>query len=84
LKPLGAAFDTEMAGAVSVHLNAEGALDRLRLSSEIEGGDIAAGGAKLDRLRLAHTSRISPNQRRCSTAVFALTDSTGHWRWLPS
>ncbi len=60
LKPLGAAFDTEMAGAVSVHLNAEGALDRLRLSSEIEGGDIAAGGAKLDRLRLAaHVADLS-------------------------
>ncbi len=60
LKPLGAAFDTEMAGAVSVHLNAEGALDRLRLSSEVEGGDIAAGGAKLDRLRLAaHVADLS-------------------------
>src|SRR6266849_3310488 len=42
------------------HLNAEGALDRLRLSSEIEGGDIAAGGAKLDRLRLAaHVADLS-------------------------
>jgi hypothetical protein len=53
LKPLGAALGTEMAGAISARLTSEGTLDRLRLTSEIEGGDIAAGGAKIDRLRLA-------------------------------
>jgi translocation and assembly module TamB len=63
LKPLSAALGTEMAGAVSVHLNAEGALDRLRLSTEIEGGGIAASGAKLDRLRLAvHVADLSEPQ----------------------
>ena len=53
LKPLGPALGTEMAGAVSARINAEGALDHLRLKSEVEGGDIAAGGARIDRLRLA-------------------------------
>jgi translocation and assembly module TamB len=53
LKPLGPALGTEMAGAVSVRINAEGALDHLRLKSEIAGDDIAAGGARIDRLRLA-------------------------------
>jgi translocation and assembly module TamB len=52
LKPLGASLGTEMAGALSAHLKAEGTLDRLGLTSDIEGGDIAAAGAKLDRLRL--------------------------------
>ena len=53
LKPLGAALGTEMAGAISARLTSEGTLDRLQLTSEIEGRDIAAGGAKIDRLRLA-------------------------------
>jgi len=53
LKPLGAALGTEMAGAISARLTSEGTLDRMRLTSEIEGGDIAAGGAKIDRVRLA-------------------------------
>jgi translocation and assembly module TamB len=52
LKPLSTALGTELAGAVSAHINAEGTLDHLRLRSEIEGGDIAASGARLDRLRL--------------------------------
>jgi translocation and assembly module TamB len=53
LKPLGPALGTEMAGAVSAHIDAEGALDHLRFKSEVEGGDIAAGGTRIDRLRLA-------------------------------
>src|SRR5208282_2564480 len=53
LQPLGAALGVEMAGAATARLNAEGTLDRLRLSSEIEGGDVAAAGAKIDRFRLA-------------------------------
>ena len=53
LKPLGAALGTEMAGAVSAHINAEGTLDHLRLKSEVEGNDIAAAGARIDRLRVA-------------------------------
>jgi translocation and assembly module TamB len=52
LKPLGAALGTEMAGAVSAHINAEGMLDHLRLKSEVEGNEIAATGARIDRLRL--------------------------------
>ena len=57
LKPIGTALGTEMAGAVSARLGAEGPLDRLRLSGEIEGGDIAAGGTKIDRARL--TARVA-------------------------
>jgi translocation and assembly module TamB len=52
LKPLGAALGTEMSGALSSRINAEGPLDRLRLRSEAEGNDFAAAGAKIDRLRL--------------------------------
>ncbi len=55
LKPVGVALGTEMSGTISARINVEGALDRLRLSGEIAGGDIAAGGAKIDRLRLAAT-----------------------------
>ena len=53
LKPLGPALGTEMAGVVSAHVDADGTLDHLRLKSEVEGGDIVAGGARIDRLRLA-------------------------------
>jgi len=53
LKPLGAALGSEMAGAVSAHIHAEGALDHLRLKSEVEARDIASGGARIERLRLA-------------------------------
>jgi len=53
LKPLGPALGTDMAGAVSARIDAGGALDHLRLKSEVAGDDIAAGGAKIDRLRLA-------------------------------
>src|SRR5208282_2992831 len=52
LKPLGPALGTEMAGAISAHINAEGELDHLRLNSQVEGNDIAAAGARIDRLRL--------------------------------
>ncbi len=52
LKPLGAALGTEMAGALSARISAEGPLDRLRLKSEAEGNDFVAAGAKIDRLRL--------------------------------
>jgi translocation and assembly module TamB len=52
LKPLSAPLGTEIAGALSAHLQAEGTLDRLELTSDIEGGDITAAGTKLDRLRL--------------------------------
>jgi translocation and assembly module TamB len=52
LKPLGAALGTEMSGALSARINAEGPLDRLRLKSEAEGNDFAAAGTKIDRLRL--------------------------------
>jgi len=52
LQPLGAALGVEMAGAATARLNAEGTLDRLQLSSQIEGGDVAAAGAKIDRFRL--------------------------------
>jgi translocation and assembly module TamB len=53
LKPLSAAFGTEIAGAVSAHVNFEGSLDRLHLSANLDGSDIMTAGAKLDRLRLA-------------------------------
>ena len=52
LKPLGAALGTEMSGALSARISAEGPLDRLQLKSEVEGNDVIAAGAKIDRLRL--------------------------------
>jgi translocation and assembly module TamB len=53
LKPLGAALSTEMSGALSARISAEGPLDRLGLKSEVVGNDFVAAGAKIDRLRLA-------------------------------
>ncbi len=53
LKPLGAAFGTDLTGAVSAQLNFAGPLDHLRISGDIDGAELAAAGAKLDRLRLA-------------------------------
>ncbi len=53
LKPLGPALGMDVAGAVSVRLNAEGVLDHLRLNSEVAGDDIAAVGTRIDRLRLS-------------------------------
>ena len=50
LRPLGIALGTELAGTMSARVNVEGPLDRLRLTSDIEGNDIAASGAKIDRL----------------------------------
>jgi translocation and assembly module TamB len=52
LKPLGSALGTEIAGAVSAHINADGVLDHLRLKSEVAGDDIATAGTRIDRLRL--------------------------------
>ena len=53
LKPLGPALGMEMAGAVSARVNAEGVLDHLGLKGEVAGDDIAAGGTRIDRLRLS-------------------------------
>jgi translocation and assembly module TamB len=53
LKALGAALGSEMVGQLSAHFNAEGALDHLRLKGEVEGSDIASGGARIEHLRLA-------------------------------
>ena len=53
LKPLGPALGMEMAGALSARANAEGALDQLRLRSEVAGDDLVAAGTRIDRLRLA-------------------------------
>ena len=44
LKPLGAAFGTDLTGAVSAQLNFAGPLDHLRISGDIDG-------AELDRCR---------------------------------
>ncbi len=52
LKPLGPALGIETAGAVSARVNAEGALDHLRLQGEVAGDDIAARGTRIDRLRV--------------------------------
>src|SRR5215469_10985330 len=52
LKPLGAALGMDLAGALSARINAEGALDRMRLDSDITGDEIAAAGTRIDRLRL--------------------------------
>jgi translocation and assembly module TamB len=52
LKPLGPVVGTELSGAVSARLEAEGVLDRLRLRARVEGVDIAAAGTRIDRLRL--------------------------------
>ncbi len=53
LKPLGAAFGTDLTGAVSAQLNFAGPLQHLRISGDIDGAELTAAGAKLDRLRLA-------------------------------
>jgi translocation and assembly module TamB len=53
LKPLGAALGTEVTGAAAAQLDVEGPLDRLQLSADINGSDIAAAGVNLDRLQLA-------------------------------
>jgi translocation and assembly module TamB len=52
LKLLGPALGMDVAGALSARINAEGALDHLGLESEVTGDDIAAGGSRVDRLRL--------------------------------
>jgi len=53
LKPIGPALGMELAGAVSGRLDAEGVLEHLHVKSEVAGDDIAAGGTRIDRLRLA-------------------------------
>jgi translocation and assembly module TamB len=53
LKPLGAAFGAEVAGAASAQLNFAGPLDHQRLSGSLTGTALTAAGAKLDRLQLA-------------------------------
>ena len=57
LKPLGGAFGTEVTGAVSAQLNFAGPLEHLRIEGDIDGAELTAAGAKLDRLRLA--ARVS-------------------------
>ncbi len=53
LRPLGAAFGTDVTGAVSAQLNFAGSLDHLRINADVDGAELAAAGAKLDSLRLA-------------------------------
>jgi len=53
LKPLGSALGTDMAGALTAQIDVEGALDHLRLKGHAEGNDLAAAGARIDRLQLA-------------------------------
>src|SRR5262249_36650610 len=53
LKPLGPTLGTDMAGALIVHIDADGTLDHLRIDSKVEGNDVAAGGSRIDRLRLS-------------------------------
>ena len=53
MRPLGAAFGTDLTGAVSARLNFAGPLEHLRISGDIDGAELTAAGAKLDRLRLA-------------------------------
>ncbi|HYZ41915.1 MAG TPA: hypothetical protein VE687_15025, partial [Stellaceae bacterium] len=53
LKPLGPALGMKTAGAVSGRIDAEGALDHLRVKGEVAGDEIAAGGTRIDRLRLS-------------------------------
>ena len=53
LKPLGPALGIDMAGALRAQIHAEGTFDHLRLKGQIEGNDLAAAGARIDRLRLA-------------------------------
>ena len=53
LKPLAAAFGTQVSGAVSAQLNFAGRLEHLRINADIDGAELAAAGAKLERLRLA-------------------------------
>ena len=53
LEPLGAAFGTDVTGAVSAQLNFAGPLEHLRIEGDIDGAELAAAGAKLERLRLA-------------------------------
>jgi translocation and assembly module TamB len=52
LKPLGPALGTEMAGAASGRIDAEGMLDHLRFKGEVAGDDLAAAGTRIDRLQL--------------------------------
>jgi len=52
LKPLGIALGAETAGSLAAQIDAEGALDHLRLKGQIEGNDVAANGERIDRLRL--------------------------------
>jgi translocation and assembly module TamB len=53
LKPLGPALGMEMAGTASARVNAEGALDHLRLKSKVAGDEIVVAGTRIDGLRLA-------------------------------
>ncbi|MGH7031535.1 MAG: translocation/assembly module TamB domain-containing protein, partial [Stellaceae bacterium] len=53
LKPLGAALGTEISGTLSVRARAQGALDHLRVTGEIDGHGIAAAGATIGRVQLS-------------------------------
>lgn len=63
LKPLGTALGAEATGALSARLALDGLVDRLRLSGDIDGTDITANGAKLDRVRItAHVPDLAAPQ----------------------
>ncbi|HEY1433456.1 MAG TPA: hypothetical protein VGF39_17765, partial [Stellaceae bacterium] len=53
LKPLGAAFGTDLTGAISARLNFAGPIEHLRITGDIDGAKLAAAGAQVDRLQLA-------------------------------
>ncbi|HEV8679677.1 MAG TPA: translocation/assembly module TamB domain-containing protein, partial [Stellaceae bacterium] len=52
LQPLSAAIGGAIAGRVTGRLSADGTLDHLQATVQIDGSDLGAGSAKLDHLRL--------------------------------
>ncbi len=52
LAPLGPTLGVELAGALSAKFEAQGPLDHLRLGAGIDGRDLVAAGARIDRLRV--------------------------------
>ena len=76
LKPLGPAFGTEMAGAISGRIDAEGALDHLRLKGDPAGDESRPAEHGSTGCGLGARSPTLPSRTQRSTAPTAPTGST--------
>jgi translocation and assembly module TamB len=77
LQPLAAALGLPLAGRVAARIEADGTPDHLKLKADIDGSDLAAGTARLDRLQLVAVLPDLPTLSGTAEGSFASAGLAG-------